>query len=135
MVRDIVSLQDGRVPVVFALYLTHSHHAEESLFDRTVTDSQSSYSGRLDGSTRNDHGSSLLDICVESLKIEIGNVDSAILDAVRRQSRSGSNARERLLKAQKTIQQVMSEVSVCRTMAEESEQMAQDILHRCTAIG
>ncbi len=127
MVRDIVSLQDGRVPVVFALYLTHSHHAEESLFDRTVTDSQSSYSGRLGGSTRNDHGSSLLDICVESLKIEIGNVDSAILDAVRRQSRSGSNARERLLKAQKTIQQVMSEVSVCRKMAEESEQMAQDI--------
>ena len=91
--------------------------AEESLFDRTVHVDQ----GQGEEST------SLLDMCIESLKIEIGNVDGAILDAVRRQSRSGSNARERLLSAHGTIQEVMAQVAVCRKMTEESERMATDI--------
>lgn len=101
---------------------------EESLFDRSRrAHYHSGEHGGPEDSTCNDQGESVLDMCIESLKIEIDNVDSAILDAVRRQSRSGSNARARLLTAHATIRDVMSQVSVCRTMAEESERMAHDM--------
>lgn len=112
---------------VYGIHDTVCMCSGESLFDRKYSAYGSDAQSIPEGSNNNDHGVSLLDTCIESLKIEIGNVDASILDAVRRQSRSGSNARERLLAAHTTIREAMFQVSECKKMAEESETMANDI--------
>jgi hypothetical protein len=70
---------------------------------------------------------SLLQTCIESLKIESRNVDAAILDAVRRQSMSGSNAREQLKKSHELVRDVMGQVALCKKLAIESQSMVETI--------
>jgi hypothetical protein len=69
----------------------------------------------------------LLQTSIESLKIETRNVDAEILDAIRKQSKSGSNAREQLKKSHETVREAIQQVARCQTLADESERMVSTI--------
>ena len=71
--------------------------------------------------------SALLDTCIESLKIETQNVDAAILKAIRKQSKSGSNAREQLKKSHEMVREAIQQVARCTALAAESEAMVSTI--------
>ncbi len=71
--------------------------------------------------------SALLRTCIESLKIEMRNVDASILDAIRKQSKSGSSAREQLKMSQETVREAIEQVARCRELAATSEAMVTSI--------
>lgn len=71
--------------------------------------------------------SALLQTCIESLKIEMQNVDASILDAIRKQSKSGSNARDQLQKSQETVREAIEQVARCKELATASEAMVTSI--------
>lgn len=71
--------------------------------------------------------SALLQTCIESLTIEMQNVDASILDAIRKQSRSGSNAREQLKKSQETVRAAIEQVARCKELAAATEAMVTGI--------
>lgn len=79
------------------------------------------------GSAPMSQRSALLQTCIESLKIEMQNVDASILDAIRKQSKSGSNAREQLQKSQETVRAAIEQVARCKELATASEAMVTSI--------
>jgi len=98
-----------------------------SPFPWLLSAEESFLSGGVSSTSDDSEGSSLLDLHIESLKIEIQQVDSCILDAVRRQSASGQNARQQLHAAHATIRKAMSQVEEMKVKAAEHEQMVEKV--------
>ena len=64
---------------------------------------------------------------IDSLRSQIRRVDGVILEAVRRQSTSGSRARQELKSAQSSIMEMLQQVAEIRRKAAQSEVMVQEI--------
>ena len=64
---------------------------------------------------------------IGSLQTQIRHVDGEILEAVRRQSTSGSRARQELRSSQASICEMLHQVSQIRSKAAETETMVQEI--------
>lgn len=64
---------------------------------------------------------------IDSLRSQIRRVDGVILEAVRRQSTSGSRARHELRAAQSSIGEMLEQVAEIRRKAAQSEAMVQEI--------
>ncbi|XP_020587390.1 vacuolar protein sorting-associated protein 53 A [Phalaenopsis equestris] len=66
---------------------------------------------------------------MQQIQSEIRRVDGSILAAVRRQSYSGTKAKEDLAAATHAVQELMHKIHEIKTKAEQSETMVQEICH------
>ncbi|XP_020600290.1 vacuolar protein sorting-associated protein 53 A-like [Phalaenopsis equestris] len=66
---------------------------------------------------------------MQQIQSEIHRVDGSILAAVRRQSYSGTKAKEDLAAATHAVQELMHKIHEIKTKAEQSETMVQEICH------
>ncbi|WPT15325.1 Vacuolar protein sorting-associated protein 53 A [Picochlorum sp. SENEW3] len=81
----------------------------------------------INGRFPNEESLESLDRCIESLHVEIRHVDAEILDAVRRQSQSGRDAREALHAAHVTIHEAMEQIVAMKQMSAESQGMVEEV--------